>query len=363
MNIHPTDTETIALADQSYFYVGASYVEVDGRKLSRNGMYVEKFVPAVETGKPPVVMFHGAGQTGTNYTGTPDGRRGWVHDFLREGFTVYVVDQPERGRSGHALNGRVLTEYDVSHIETYFTAPEISGLWPQAKRHTQWPGIGQAGDPVFDQFYAAQVDFLSDRTASELLNQQAGVELLKQIGPAILLTHSQSGPMGWLIADALQSHVKAILALEPNGPPFFDVQYTGSNPWYRHKQQERARPYGITRAPLTFDPPLAENESLPFEPQQAATDETLIAGYLQTEPARQLPNLKNIPIMIMVAEASYHAPYDHLTSAFLTQAGIEHDLVYLADEGFEGNGHMVMLEANNHQVADYIIGWLRRIGL
>jgi pimeloyl-ACP methyl ester carboxylesterase len=45
---------------------------------------------------------------------------------------------------------------------------------------------------------------------------------LDRIGPAIILTHSQSGPFGWLIADARPNLVKAIVALEPSGPPFED---------------------------------------------------------------------------------------------------------------------------------------------
>ena len=40
--------------------------------------------------------------------------------------------------------------------------------------------------------------------------------------------------------------------------------------------------------------------------------------------------------------------------------GVDHDLVYLAKQGLYGNGHMVMLEKNNHQVADYMIGWLEK---
>jgi pimeloyl-ACP methyl ester carboxylesterase len=36
-------------------------------------------------------------------------------------------------------------------------------------------------------------------------------------GPAILLTHSQSGTFGWLVADARPALVKAIVALEPSG--------------------------------------------------------------------------------------------------------------------------------------------------
>jgi hypothetical protein len=62
--------------------------------------------------------------------------------------------------------------------------------------------------------------------------------------------------------------------------------------------------------------------------------------------------------MIMVAESSYPATYDHITSSFLKQAGVDHELAYLADKGFKGNGHMVMLEKNNHEVADTMINWL-----
>lgn len=358
MRAHPTDTDPITLAEHSHFYVGADYTQVNGKTFSHNGMYVEKFVPSLHTQTTPVVMFHGAGQTGTNYKSTPDGRRGWVVDFVRAGYTVYVIDQPERGRSGHSLQGRHLIEYDVGHIENHFTAPAVYRSWPQAQNHTQWPGSGQSGDEIFDQFYASQVEFLADRTESEHLVQQAGAQLLERIGPAILLTHSQSGPMGWLIADRCPSKVKAILALEPNGPPFFDVQYTGRQPWYEYHLQQTARPYGLTRLPMHFDPPLQADEVLTFE-QQEATDANLVRGYLQSSPARQLPHLQGIPIMIMVAEASYHAPYDHLTSAFLTQAGVANELVYLTQQGFYGNGHMVMLEKNNHQVADFIISWLQ----
>ena len=47
----------------------------------------------------PIVMIHGGGQNGSNFTGTPDGREGWAQYFLRQGYAVYVVDQVGRGRS------------------------------------------------------------------------------------------------------------------------------------------------------------------------------------------------------------------------------------------------------------------------
>ena len=46
-------------------------------------------------------MVHGGSQTGTNFTGTPDGREGWAQYFVRRGYAVYVVDGVARGRSAH----------------------------------------------------------------------------------------------------------------------------------------------------------------------------------------------------------------------------------------------------------------------
>ncbi|HWG68444.1 MAG TPA: hypothetical protein VN692_03420, partial [Steroidobacteraceae bacterium] len=53
--------------------------------------------------------------------------------------------------------------------------------------------------------------------------RSAGAELLDRIGPAILLTHSMGGPFGWLVADARPGIVKAIVAIEPVGPPFGEI--------------------------------------------------------------------------------------------------------------------------------------------
>ena len=50
-----------------------------------------------------------------------------------------------------------VTRNATARIEQRFTAPQDFKLWPQAERHTQWPGTGRKGDPVFDQFYASQV--------------------------------------------------------------------------------------------------------------------------------------------------------------------------------------------------------------
>ena len=88
----------------------------------------------------------------------------------------------------------------VKNVEDRFTAPEKAMLWPQAKLHTQWPGTGVAGDPSFDQFFASQVPFVREPKLIQTLNRDAAVALLDKIGPAIVMTHSQSGAYGWPIA-------------------------------------------------------------------------------------------------------------------------------------------------------------------
>ena len=45
-------------------------------------------------------LVHGGLRSGTNFTGTPDGREGWATYFARKGKSVYVIDHAGRGRSG-----------------------------------------------------------------------------------------------------------------------------------------------------------------------------------------------------------------------------------------------------------------------
>jgi hypothetical protein len=79
---------------------------------------------------------------------------------------------------------------------------------------------------------------------------------------------------------------------------------------------------------------------------------------MQASPARLLPNLTKLPILILTAEASYHAPYDHCTVKYLEQAGVRPTYIKLADRGIHGNGHMMMLEKNNLEISAVISDWL-----
>ncbi len=343
------------VATQGYLFAGGHYVDgPDGRYLSGQA-YVEYQIPSRRTHPFPIVMIEGGGQSGSNFTGTPDGREGWAQYFLEQGYAVYVMDQPGRGRSALRPEYGETVQRPSSWVEQQFTAPERAKLWPQAVLHTQWPGSGTAGDPVFDQFYAEQLPSIARFPEQQALNRDAGAALLDRIGPAILLTHSQSGAFGWPIADARPNLVKAIAAVEPSGPPAHDAVFKGAPDWF--SDGPLSKPWGLTAVPLSYDGAAAAAD-LHFEQQARADAPDLMRCWKQQAPARQLSNLRSIPVAIFTAEASYPASYDHCTAQYLTQAGVKNTFVRLAARGIHGNGHMMMLEKNNLEIARVIADWI-----
>jgi pimeloyl-ACP methyl ester carboxylesterase len=214
----------LMIAKQGFFYVGGREITQANQPSMADQMFVEYQIPGKITSPYPIVMIHGQFQNGSNFLGTPDDREGWAEYFVRRGYPVYVVDQPARGRSSYnpAADGPLAT-VAAEQIERQFTAIEKYSLWPQAHLHTQWPGTGVHGDPSFEQFRASQNPSMTENVAMDAANRAAGAALLRRIGPAILLTHSRSGPFGWEIADDVPELVKGIIAVEPNGPPFYNT--------------------------------------------------------------------------------------------------------------------------------------------
>ena len=344
-------TDQAALAKRGIFFVGGEYAGPADKQVMHGQIYVEVLTPRQITQPYPLVLIHGAAQTATNWMMTPDGRKGWADYFVELGYVVYMVDQPARGRSAwHPGIDGELRMYSAQQLERLFTAPATLGDWPQARLHTQWPGSGRIGDPVFDAFYATQVESLKSDVETQELAQKAGAALLDRIGPAVLVTHSQSGLLGWVIAEARPELVKGIVAIEPSGPPFHNAA----------KDNPKARAYGITDIPVAYDPPIISAADIQTAQQSQPDAPDLIACTLQKESARKLVNFQNIPVLVTVSEASYHAPYDHCTAKYLQQAGVPADFIRLPDEGIHGNGHRMMLEKNNLQGAEMLGGWIEQ---
>ena len=351
----------LVIAQQGYVFAGGTFKTIKGKRVLSGHLYAEFQIPEDRRSPYPVIMVHGGSQSGTNFTGTPDGREGWAQHFLRHGYAVYVVDQVGRGRAAYNPEAYgPVRQPDSDSAQQRFVALKRQHLWPQAERHTQWPGGDAPGDPVFDQFFASQLPTINDFTEQQQLNVPALIALIDKIGPSILLTHSQSGSYGWPVADARPDAIKALIQVEPSGPPFYDVglEYVGPPDFYR--TGAKSRPWGLSAIPLTYDPPASSPEEL--RPVQQATPDGphLARGWFQSEPARKLPNLMKMPILILSAEASYHAVYDHLTVQYLEQAGVKPSFVKLADVGVRGNGHMLMLEKNNHEIAAVMMDWLEK---
>lgn len=143
----------------------------------------------------------------------------------------------------------VLTAEDV---QQYYTVVERYNTWPQAHLHTQWPGTGVMGDPIFDAYYASTVPSVAEQVVQESAVQEAGAQLLDIIGkPVILVAHSQGGPVTWGIADARAHLVRSFVAIEPAGPPFRDVAFDNGDP---------VRAYGLTNIPIAYSPVVTDPE-------------------------------------------------------------------------------------------------------
>ncbi len=350
---------TSDLSRTGIFYAGGKYVGGPGKEVMGGSAYVEVWVPKQIKHPYPIVYIHGAGQTATDWLQTPDGRPGWAYYFAKQGYVQYMVDSPARGRSpyvpDHDGNLNIRT---AANLEATFTASAKKGDFPRAKLHNQFPGTGLMGDPFFDDFAKTQVQFLGGGgpASQDELSRDAFVALLDMIkSPVIILSHSQGGTVGWLMADARPNQVKGIVTIEPAAPPIKGVDTAK----IAYNAGGGGLSWGVTSSPITYDPPIKSASEL----QVALEEKSDIPGdvvpcYVQKEPARKLVNLEKIPVVYLSAEGGYHREFDHCLAKWLNQAGVKTQFVRMEDVGLRGNGHEMMLEKNSDDIAKFIGGWM-----
>jgi pimeloyl-ACP methyl ester carboxylesterase len=348
---------TAHIARQAFFHVGGKYVEKDGQHYMQGSMYVEVWEPKEILQPYPLVFMHGAGQTAQYWQQTPDGRPGWAYYLVEQGYVVYMVDYPARGRSIYVpdvdppLNLRSAERICCDSAAAYTDGAEF-GQWPRADNLSQWPGDGgRMGDPVFDAFYKTQVQFTS---GPEELIRDAMIALLDTIGkPVVLIAHSQGGGIVWPVADARPALVKGIVALEPAGPPMQRVDRI------KVEGQER-RNWGPSSLPLQYDPPIQDPSQFELVREERPDAPGLVRCYLQQEPAHKLPNLRDISVLMTTGDGSYHYIYDHCTAKWLNQAGVNTEYLPLDKVGIVGNAHEMMIEKNSDQIVKFIDDWIRK---
>lgn len=329
------DSTALRLADQGYMFVGVKRKTMPYGTVAVGQSGVQSFIPADVRHPFPIVLIHGGGGQATHMTGI--GRRpGWLHYFVREGYRVYVMDRPAYGRV-------------PLHPDT-FGADYIPGgggtalqnilrnspLAPGAPRNT-----GLVGEDVPLQFAATEAG--NPRRMVEHTEHWLNgmTELLDAIGPSVVLTHAYSGTLGFAIADRRPALVKALVTVEGNNNPF-----------------EAETVWGVTAVPVAYDPPISDPKMM------ALADWTPPAGSpgpvrpykLQAEPARQLKNLKGIPMLWVQGENAYAGPAQ---VRFLQQAGCSAEFMRLRDRGMpEGNTNLMPLERNNFDVFGLLRDWI-----
>ncbi len=193
------------IADYSFFWYGVEHALL-ARGTVCNGMqmYVEHWIPTEVRHPYPIVLIHGGYGQGSDWIGTPDGRRGWATLLLEQGYKVYVLDRPAQGRNPYQpfLHG----QFDAQ-AQTFEKAAAMTGK--------QWPGSGDANDPAVVQLAASLGQPMFNSALTQNVWRTRGAMLLDKIGPSILLTHGDGATFAWVTALERPNLVKGIVAVEP----------------------------------------------------------------------------------------------------------------------------------------------------
>jgi pimeloyl-ACP methyl ester carboxylesterase len=307
----PARTGPLSIAAQGHFFTGLRE-HTGPAGTSVYGMHVGwQSPPSVLSN---LVLVHGGGGQALDMLATPDGREGWATLFLRDGFAVYTVDRPGMGRSPYHpdIYGPCGPPATYDSFVATFAGPSPTGLPP----HTQWPGDGTRGDRALAQFLAWQEPLPGSAADAHEAMRVGATGLLDRIGASVLLTHSLGGAFGWLAASERRSLVRAVVAVEPAGPPFMNHPVLGSFT------------YGLTAVPVSFGPGAGEAK------------------------------LDGLPVAVITAECSGFGPSCDATAAYLRECGADVTELRLAELGIHGNGHAMMLERNNAEIATVITDWI-----
>jgi pimeloyl-ACP methyl ester carboxylesterase len=280
-------------------------------------IYVDQ-VSATRTvpSKTPIVMVHGGGHTGSCYLTTPDLRPGWAPRFAASGRDVFVPDWPGHGRSPIRADFARLGTTDV---------------------------------------------------AAALLR------LLEEVGPAVLLVHSASGPMGWWMTEQRPDLVAAVVAVAP-GPPANLLKQLPDDPAailaLRDDTSAGCPVYATEDSPVWLNADFAAAfwANAPRFPRHALKS---YLGSIVPESARILNERFNIGgrglkiqdprslgghrILIVTGD---HDPRHPRALDATTADFIGAEFAWLPDRGIHGNGHMMMIEDNSDELAAMILGWL-----
>ena len=309
------------------WWIPGERVTHEGGTYQRGPMFVQWQAPPEVTQPHPIVLIHGGTLQATEWLTTPDGRPGWAQRLVESGFAVLMVDRPGHGRSPYHpdIIGPPGPPFSYERAKAVYFADDV------ADQQTQWP-FPRDDLAAMDAFIAPYGPIPVDLVVSQEMDVDRLARLLDRIGPAIIFTHSASGPDGWLLADRRPKSVVAIVAVEPMGPPFCHTPGFGP------------LSYGLTAAALTFDPPRASPWAV-----KAADPASL-----------RIPALAGMPVALLTGETSSFAKAASAIFDFLTHAGAAVQRLHLPDFGITGNGHGLIYEKNSDLTLQPVLEWLEQ---
>ena len=330
------EENVIALRTMGSFAFGGTIDRYpDGTTFHGDHGYAQYYV-AAHSRTLPIVMWHGIGQSGKTYESTPDGREGFQALLPRRDWSVYLVDQPRRGRAGYTNAKNSGPEIPTTASEAGVWNAFRNGLWvapgkPTIYADSQFPGSGAA----VDQFFRQQTPGTGDEPSTSefrLFMGKTGAALFDRLGDGILITHSNSGQYGWEIAMATQK-VRAIVAYEPGACAF-------------------------------------PNEEPPAD-VPAKTEAVAARMYPRMVPMARWQALTKIPIMIVFGDHISDEPSEifnvdvwriarERARQFVKQInahGGDATLIELPKLGIHGNTHAAFADKNNVEILNLMTKW------
>ncbi|HBK07133.1 MAG TPA: esterase [Acetobacteraceae bacterium] len=252
----------------------------------------------------PLLMWHGGGMTGATWETKPDGAPGWQSWFLNAGHDVFVSDAVERGRASWSRFPEIYPE--EPHFRSKQECWELFRFGPPGSYGTRTPYRGTLF-PVdcFDQFAKQIVPRWGGNDAP---TQAAYDALVRKVGPAVVMTHSQGGAFGFTAALHAPDTVRAVIGIEPSGAP---------------------DPDGLDLTALRGVPHLV-----------------VVGDYISGDPMW--------PEMLGRVNRYLGA---------LREAGCVAEVLDLPAAGMTGNSHFPMMDRNSDAVAGLVQDWMRRQGL
>jgi pimeloyl-ACP methyl ester carboxylesterase len=292
----------------------------DGQTLHGDHAYVFFQIP-VNRRRYPLVFLHGTGQFSKTWETTPDGREGFQTIFLRRRFPVYLIDQPRRGNASRSTVPAAISP--TPDEQGWFDTFRV-GIWPK-----YFPGVQFSKDPeALNQYFRQMTPDVGQYDAA--VNSDAFAALFNKIGPAVFVTHSQGGGLGW--ATVLKtSNVRGIVSYQPGSGFLF--------------------PEGEVPGPLP------------------SSGGTLTAIGV---PMAEFMKLTRIPIIIFYGDFIPEKPTDNpgqdgwrvrleMSRKWrdtVNRHGGDVTVVHLPEVGIHGNTHFPFSDLNNQQVAELMSKFL-----